>query len=159
MVWFRVDDGFPTSRKVLQIPKCRRAGSIGVWTLAGAWSARELTDGFIPTYALDEVPDGKKYVADLVSVGLWHPVEGGWTYHDWHDYQPKRDDVLADRSAHAARQKAYRERKSAERDAQRDASRVTNVTVTRDITRDAPVTAPTRAIPRPDPTRPDPSPT
>ena len=139
MVWFRVDDGFPTSRKVVQIPRRRRAAAIGVWTLAGAWSAHELTDGFIPRSALEEIPDGKKCAADLVSVDLWHytdgspmpggcfpdgcPIdprwipEGGWLFHDWPHYQPSKREVTAKRSTNAARQQAFRERRNAERTA------------------------------------------
>jgi len=148
MVWFRVDDGFPTSRKVLSIPKRRRATAIGVWTLAGAWCARELTDGTLPRYALEEIPSGPQASADLVSSGLWIQRGPDFEFHDWAEYQPSREEVLKEREAHAARQKAYRDRKKAERDASRKKES--------DASRDAAVT-PAVTAPRPDPTRPDPT--
>lgn len=144
MVWFRVDDGFPRSRKVLSIPKKRRVTAVGVWLLAGAWSAGELTDGFVPNFALDEIPNGFSHAPDLVSARLWDEVDGGFQFHDWHHYQPSKDAVLKERADHAARQKAYRDRKQAERDARRDASQDASV-------------PPAVTTARPDPTRPDPT--
>jgi hypothetical protein len=144
MVWFRVDDGFAMSRKVLSIPKARRAAAAGVWLLAGTWSARELTDGFVPNFALDEMPSGKKAAPDLVSASLWREVSDGFQFNNWEQYQPSKEDVEKDRAGHAARQKAYRDRKQAERDASRVTKSVTS--------RHTPVT-----VPRPDPTRPDPT--
>jgi hypothetical protein len=159
MVWFRVDDGFGMSEKLLKVPRCNRASAVGVWTLAGAWAARELTDGFVPGYALDEIPGGDEWAPVLASAGLWHRsyaaansnalrnadsnagppsdetvsdanyfADGchldpkwaqidGWLFHDWHDYQPSKEKVTAERDANAARQKAFRERK---RDAERN---------------------------------------
>jgi len=175
MVWFRVDDGFPKSRKVLSIPKRRRAAAAGVWLLAGAWSAGELTDGFIPRYALDEIPNGPQSAPDLVAAGLWNVVsrgsrvmpdgsptdarplfdgtpndsrlipDDGWVFRNWSGYQPSKDDVERERSDSAARQKAYRDRKRVERDGKRDAL------VTHNASRNGDVTA---TAPRPDPTRP-----
>ena len=39
MAWFKVDDGFHSSRKVLSIPRRSRLAAIGAWTIAGAWCA------------------------------------------------------------------------------------------------------------------------
>lgn len=159
MVWFRVDDNLPTNYKVLAIPRDRRAGAIGVWTLAGAWSSANLTNGFVPDYALAEIPGSSRYRQDLIRVGLWIPsrsernVDGipsrserdvdGIQFNNWAERQPSRDEVEEKRKDHAARQAAYRARLKAARDASRD--------VTGDTTGDTPVTTA-----RPDPTRPDP---
>src|SRR3954464_13962596 len=154
MVWFRVDDGLPQSMKILSIPKMERAAAVGLWTLAGAWAAGQLTDGFVPDYVIDDLPAGTTHRDFLVAAKLWlpitHPVtqQHGMQFHDWPDYQPSRAEVMEERARHAANQKAYRERKRAENDAR-------NVTDHAPITErwcDRGVTAA-----RPDPTRPDPT--
>jgi hypothetical protein len=155
MTWFKVDDRLPGSRKLLRIPRARRAAAIGIWTLAGAWCARELSNGEVPAELLVDIGGTAREAKDLVDSGLWEVTEGGWQFHDWFDYQPSREEVLRDRKAHADRQQAYRERKRAERDGNRDTSRGHNVTVDIDSS-DADVT-PAVTDARPDPSRPVPS--
>lgn len=124
MVWFRVDDGLPQSIKILSIPRLERAAAVGLWTLAGAWSAGQLTDGFVPDYVVAELPGGGTHRDYLLIANLWaavtHPVtqEPGIRFHDWADYQPSKVDVEIERARRAAKQKAYRERKRTEQDAQ-----------------------------------------
>lgn len=71
MAWFKVDDRFYSSRKVLRIPRRFRVAAVGLWTLAGSWSAHDLTDGFIPWYMLDEFGADEELADALVSAGLW----------------------------------------------------------------------------------------
>ena len=66
MVWFKVDDGFYSSRKVLSIPRRHRLAAVGLWAMAGNWSARELTDGKVPTYVLDELGATETLIRALV---------------------------------------------------------------------------------------------
>ena len=40
MVWFKVDDGFYSSQKVLSMPRSCRLAAVGLWTMAGNWSGR-----------------------------------------------------------------------------------------------------------------------
>jgi hypothetical protein len=89
MPWFKVDDGFSTSRKVIQIPRRDRFQAIGLWLMAGNFAAKELTDGHIPAYVLDEIGAPEELVDLLISVGLWDCDEQGeiW-FHDWCEYQP-----------------------------------------------------------------------
>jgi hypothetical protein len=47
VVDFRVSDGFPDHPKTLGLT----LEAIGLWTLAGCWCARYLTDGYIPIEA------------------------------------------------------------------------------------------------------------
>jgi hypothetical protein len=136
MVWFKVDDGFITNRKVLAIPEGRRLAAVGVWLLAGTWVAKEMTDGYIPAAVLRTIPGAAKYAPDLVTVGLWIEKSSeefgekleGFQFHDWQDYQPSKAKLTADRAGIAARQQAYRDRKQAEKDeaASRQTLRVTN---------------------------------
>ena len=44
-MWFKGDDNFPTHPKTLSIPRNQRCAAIGLWTLAGMWSGKNLTDG------------------------------------------------------------------------------------------------------------------
>jgi len=41
MAWFKVDDGFLTSSKVMSISRAKRAEVLGVWLSVGVWSAHE----------------------------------------------------------------------------------------------------------------------
>jgi len=156
-MWFKVDDGFPEHPKLEELehePRLYMA-AITVWTIMGADCARRLTDGFVSHARLDKVlfrigkaaRDGARA---LVSCGLWVEVEGGWSYHDWHDYQPTKSDVGASRRTKAERQRRWR---SKHVDASTDAS--TNAATT--TSRDAGEASRTRSA-YPDPTRPDPDP-
>lgn len=52
---FNVDLGFYDSDEVLSIPRRIRAAAIGVWTLAGAYSANKLTDGYVSAEVLKSI--------------------------------------------------------------------------------------------------------
>lgn len=94
MAWFKVDDGFYTSHKVLQISRNKRNEAIGAWLLIGTWSAHKMTDGFVPNYVLDEYNVSTELLDILVSVNLWILVDGGIRFHDWEHYQPTRDELM-----------------------------------------------------------------
>lgn len=108
MAWFKVDDGFTNSKPVLKISRRYRAAAVGLWTLAGAWSAKELTDGFVPDYIIEEVASTVAIAGVLVKVGLWEVAEDGWQFVGWKKYQPMRDQVLAARAAEAERKRVAR---------------------------------------------------
>lgn len=100
MTWFRVDDSFGDHPKVRAIPRGKRRAAVGLWTLTGAWSARHLTDGFVPrAVALEEGSPAE--VADLLAAGLWLEVEGGYQFNDWDVYQPTRAQVQERRRVRA----------------------------------------------------------
>lgn len=140
MPWFRVDDGFYSSRKVTQIPRSQRWSAIGLWTIAGTWSAKELTDGFVPDYQLDELGGLAADAESLVRVGLWDAVDGGFQFANWGEYQPTKKEVEESRKKEAERKRKWRE--------SRDQSRGTKPG------RDAGQSAESE---HPDPTRPDPT--
>jgi len=89
MAWFRVDDTFHSSRKVKAIPRGQRLAAIGLWTLAGTWSAQEEQDGKVPAYIVEDFA-GERAATELVKVGLWDKTDEGFRFHDWTDYQPTR---------------------------------------------------------------------
>ena len=113
MAWYKVDDRLPTSRKVLRIPRERRVAAIGVWTLAGAWSAHDLTDGFIPAYMIEEWGGCETDADALVEAGLWERAEddgdAGFQFVNWGEYQPLKADVEAYRERE--REKKRRQRR------------------------------------------------
>ncbi|TDZ92109.1 hypothetical protein CCUG60885_04223 [Mycobacteroides salmoniphilum] len=106
--WFNVDDGFANSKPVLRIPRRYRCTAIGLWTLAGSWSAKELTDGFIPDHAIEEFASNASIAGHLVRAGLWSKVIGGWQFEGWEKWQKTKEQVLAFRAAEAERKRNSR---------------------------------------------------
>lgn len=107
MTWVKLDDQFPDH------PKIDQAGPLAGWLyVCGlAYCNRQLTDGFIPKATmprLSTVPAPAKHAAALVAAGLWDAVEGGWQVHDYLDFQPSREKVLAERAAATERQRRSR---------------------------------------------------
>lgn len=117
--WFKVDDKLHDHRKA------RAAGksAMGVWVLSGSWSADNLQDGFVPAEVLTRWGN-RADAARLVASGLWMPSEKdgeeGWTFHEWDERQPLKDDVEQDRAANAERLREWR-RKKREQEAKRSA--------------------------------------
>ncbi|AXQ65167.1 hypothetical protein SEA_SCHMIDT_46 [Gordonia phage Schmidt] len=108
MPWFRVDDGLFRSRQVLSIPKRNRAAAVGLWTLAGAWSAAELTDGYVPDFMLAELSGTGRLADCLVEAGLWDRMENGFVFRQWSKYNPTAEQVRSDRSAAAEKKRRQR---------------------------------------------------
>lgn len=124
MPWVRIDDHFDQNQKIAA------AGPLGMalWTAGLAYCNRQLTDGFIPraiarTLLDFEVDyDGRRYqlsvtsgivgrdvdaefcIGLLLENGLWDEVDGGYLVHDYADFQPTREQVIAEREGrHSAK--------------------------------------------------------
>lgn len=151
MPWMKIDDSFESHPKVKSIPKGKRTKAIGLWTLAGSWCARHLTDGFVPAYMVGELGGTRAESSLLVSASLWHEVADGFTFHDWTDHQPSRAKVEEERDAAKERMRVARERKkgTSSQDVRANTSERTR-TRSENFDNGRSVT-PTR----PDPTRPD----
>ncbi|MEU3507627.1 hypothetical protein ABZ733_06825 [Streptomyces longwoodensis] len=124
MPWVKLDDRFPSHRKVALLSD--RAFRLHVSALC--WASENLTEGRILERELavvSRVRGAKAAAKELEDARLWDRIEGGWSIHDYLEYNPDRARVQADREANAARQKAFRERKKAEREAARNAERNT----------------------------------
>lgn len=104
MSWFKVDDTLGTH------PKARAAGNpaMGLWVMAGSWSAQQLTDGHVPEWFVGGFRNGPRDAAALVAAGLWSPTLEGWEFHEWDQANPTRADVLAEREARRARTARWR---------------------------------------------------
>lgn len=112
MPWFNVDDGFANSKPVMRIIRRYRAACIGVWTLCGSWSAKELTDGFIPQAVAEEYGATPKITEHLVMAGLWeyadHDGTTGLRFRNWSKWQRTKQQVLDYRAAEADRKRNRR---------------------------------------------------
>ena len=92
-----------------QHPKIIAAGykAAYLFTVGICYSSRMLTDGFIPSGMVPRLvagmPGWKKAVAQLVLLGLWQEVEGGYAIHDYLDFQESRADVERKRQNDRAR--------------------------------------------------------
>lgn len=101
MAWVRIDDQF------FLHPKVAKAGKDAALLYLGSltYAAGQLTDGRIEAAAVRlisaMVDVQAKHAKRLVEVGLWEECEGGYMIHDYHEYNPSRDKVLATREARA----------------------------------------------------------
>jgi hypothetical protein len=114
---FSIDDGWDNCGPVA------RAGNaaFGVYCRCGAWVARNLTDGFVPTEVA--VAYGSPELArKLVDAGLWEAVDGGWVLVDYLARNESAAQVKARRKRDADRKARYRERQS-HKDETRDSKR------------------------------------
>lgn len=99
MAWFKVDDAFLMSSKVLSIPRSHRNEALGVWLQTAVWSAHEMKDGLIPAHILDEFGCTAEIRSMLVESHLWVDAERGCVLiHNWNKYQPTREELELKRS-------------------------------------------------------------
>jgi hypothetical protein len=96
VTWFKVDDNLALNPKVIMAGNA----AMGLWVRAGSWSGQQLTDGFVPDPIINVLTGEGLALADqLVTVGLWYREEDGYQFKDWHEYQPVKEKVLAEREA------------------------------------------------------------
>lgn len=99
MTWFKVDDSFHSHPKVM----VTSPAALGLWLVAGTWSAANLTDGLVPAQALPRLlPDSEALAKELVAVGLWEHADGGYQFHNWTNYQPDAASLRAKRGKESA---------------------------------------------------------
>ena len=110
MPWFNVDDGFADHPKTIRVGNA----AVGLWTRAGSWCAKQLTDGFVPM-EIATLYGTPSQARRLVSAGLWREVEGGFQFHDWEKEgrNPTRKEVEKKRRAEAERKQRWREANAA----------------------------------------------
>lgn len=127
MPWHRSDDGFP------EHPKCDALTehfgddwatlnvAFALWHHMGCDCAARRTDGVFNSARAYRVMRAPREVVDrslagLRAVGLLDKHRDGFVFHDWHDYQPTRADLDAERAAKSERQKRWRENRCRERE-------------------------------------------
>lgn len=152
MAWVKLDDGFA------EHPKIEEAGPLAGFLHVAAlcYCNRQLTDGFVPENKvgrLASIPSVKRHVAALVSVGLWHQVDGGYQIHDYLDFQPSRAKVEQEREEARKRMAAARKGKKGKAD-QGDTFPDGSAEVLEMFGRTGDARSPELRSTRPDPTRP-----
>lgn len=134
MTWVKLDDRFPSHRKIALLAD--RAFRLHVSALC--WCAENLTDGYVSERELPLVArlrNPRAAAKELVGAGLWDRVDGGWLVHDYLDYNPSRDQVLAERKKNAERQERFRRRKAGKPTPPDDASNGRSNGVTNGVTK------------------------
>ena len=104
MVWFAVDDNLAFHPKVMEAGNA----AMGLWVRAGAWSAANLTDGFVPTRIAMRL-GSRNMCNSLVTSGLFDVVLGGYQFHDWEVRQPSKADVEKRREQERLRKRRQRD--------------------------------------------------
>jgi hypothetical protein len=105
MTWFKVDDSFHSHPKVL----AASPAALGLWVVAGSWSGANLSDGLVPDHVLPRLlPDSAELARELVAAGLWKRVRGGYRFHDWDHFNPKREVIEEERKAARERMRNLR---------------------------------------------------
>lgn len=94
MTWFKCDDQLADHPKVMALGD-DRLPAVGLWTICGTYCAKHLTDGFVsePVARMYGGPKAARIIAALTRVGLFEVVPGGYRMHDYHDYNPSRENV------------------------------------------------------------------
>jgi hypothetical protein len=111
MPWFKVDDDINSNYKMIGLS----SAALALWLRTGAWAAKEMTDGFVPTHVIHHLcpPADLDAVGELIERNLWelHPDRDGIQFHDWAVYQPTREDVEERRRQWRERQDRSRSRR------------------------------------------------
>lgn len=89
MAWVRFDNGLGGHRKALELSEELYLPALGLLVLAVCYCDQQRTDGYIPTKALPRVAFGDyaSAAAELVRVGFFHEVEGGYQINDYLEWQ------------------------------------------------------------------------
>lgn len=104
-MWMKIDDRLHTHRKTRAVlrssGKIRDAAPMGLWVLAGSWSAQNDTDGWVPTDELERFDDDwEALVRRLVAADFWWPEkrdgEDGYGFVDWTEWNTTRERQSAD---------------------------------------------------------------
>lgn len=100
---FSVDDAWDNG------PEVTRAGTaaFGLYCRCGAWCARNLQDGFVPS-EIAAAYGTPEWAARLVSAGLWETVEGGYRMPHYLDRNESAEQVRRRRKADATRKARWR---------------------------------------------------
>ena len=109
-MWAKLDDSFFEHPKAVAVTPTARL----LFLASLAHSAKHLTDGVIATGYLPTIRASagasKRHVDELVKIGLWEDHLAGYFIHDWLDYNPPAERVLAKRAAAKLRMSELRSR-------------------------------------------------
>lgn len=135
MTWGKMDDKFHRNPKVRAARRMKGGrAALGDWAFWWSWCLDDPSlTGVVPSLELDA--NEQKSAVILVTAGLWEPVDGGFRFHDFHEYNPTREQreakKAADRDRVAENRKASREHVASDTDASRE--RVASTRVSRPV--------------------------
>lgn len=112
MPWFKLDENFANH------PKVAKAGNAatGLWVRCATYSAQYLTDGHIPVDVAHSYGRTREIDA-LLAAGLWvQNGDGEYLMPDYLEYNPSKEQVLAERAANRERQARRRRGQSGQFD-------------------------------------------
>ena len=132
MTWGKLDDGMAFHPKIVAAGNA----AVGAWARMISWCSQPLTDGRVPAARALVISNGGPAVIEtLVAARLLDETEGGYAVHDYLDYNPSREQVLAERAK-------WKKRQVSARDTQRDTTRDTTSDAPRDTSSPVPVPVP-----------------
>jgi hypothetical protein len=103
MTWLRLDDGFATHPKVLQVSD----RSLRAFLVALCWSGHHSTDGKVPASVIS-----RRAAAELLKVGLFEVGdEESFLVHDFLDYNPSKEEIENERRSSRERMRRVRQNK------------------------------------------------
>lgn len=112
MPWGRVDDTYYDHPKLDELEDAHewpdRLAGAGLNSLAWSWCNRFLTDGKVPRATVAKLGGTIELADQLVRVGLWESVSGGYQIHDFLVYNDSAEDVRKRRADEAARKAKWR---------------------------------------------------
>lgn len=123
-MWVKLDD------RIADHPKFFDAGrhlgrhgiarAFAVYVAGIAYANKHLTDGFlsesaVKAFKIDRNPAEIGQVLSFADVGLWEAVPGGWRIHDYHDHNPKAQEVKEKQAKDRDRKRQERVDKEARR--------------------------------------------
>ncbi|MDR1790468.1 MAG: hypothetical protein LBR20_02210 [Propionibacteriaceae bacterium] len=89
MAWLKTDDDWCFHPKVIPLSLSAR----GVWFSCATYCAKKASD-YITLPEIRIACGGtvsKRLIQELVDAGLWEARTAGFSFHDWYDYQPSKD--------------------------------------------------------------------
>lgn len=144
MPWFKIDDGFWSHPKVLELSP----DAVALWVRAGSYCAGHLTDGEVKPSILRLMGATDDAAAELVESGLWDFEDGSWWFHDWAEYQPSAS-ATKEKRAELSAQRRVAGSKGAAKRWQKDGNSDGNLPSVSHEGVDSKPIAPTRPDPNP----------
>jgi hypothetical protein len=89
MAWIRLDDRMPYHPKIVGLS----AEAFRLYVASLCYAGGHETDGYVPASALPVLWGTARTAAELERAGLWERADGGWSIHDYLDYNPSRADI------------------------------------------------------------------
>lgn len=93
--WVRLDTAMPDNPKILHLIDSHKEGMAAAfaWVCSIAYCGKVGTDGFLSRSALSRTNAKPIHARLLAEHGFWIPDGGGWTVHDYLDYNPTTEDI------------------------------------------------------------------